>query len=284
MNRNIKRNKMQRAWHKYKKFIFLILIVFALVVAIVIGVIKAVGGKKDKKPGDNIIQSESSTPIETSEEIPTETQTMEPETTTEEPTTEPPTMATDIVKNPTQEEFIYETFYQDAVFVGDTFVAGIDLYKMLPSNKLISNVNWTISKATSNAVSQIASSNASKVFIEIGINDLNYEGSTGQKVYENYQKFIAAIKEKLPNAQICVISTFPVTTTFEAKSSISIKNTEVANLNELLSTMDGIKFLNVNKSISESDGSLMAVLSTNGLNIKKDYYGFILNLVAEMCQ
>lgn len=280
MNRNIKRNKMQRAWHKYKKLIYLMIVVLIIIIAIIVAIVKAVGGKTDKKkkPEETTTPIETTTPVQT-EEV-TEPVTQEPETTTEEPTT----VSSDIVKAPAEEEFANEAFFDDAVFIGDTFISGIDLYGFIDKKKLVFNENWTIGKAVSNGLGTVASSNANKVFIEIGINDLNNENNNGDKVFESYKTLINDIREKLPNATIYVISTFPVTSSFEAKDNIAINNDDVAKLNQLLSEYEGIRFLNVNKSISDDSGDLNAELSSNGLNIKKAYYGFILNLIAEMAQ
>ncbi len=280
MNRNIKRNKMQRAWHKYQKLIYLMLAVLIVIIIIIVGIVKAVGGKADKKKQEETTTQEQTTTQQESTQAPPET-TAEPETTTEEPTT---VSSSDIVKTPAEEEFANETFFDDAVFIGDAFVSGIDLYGYISEKKLVYNENWTIGKAVSNGLSSVASSNANKVFIEIGINDLNNENNDGDKVFESYKELISGVREKLPNATIYVISTFPVTSGFEAKDNIAIDNEDVAKLNQLLSEYEGITFLDVNKSISDDSGDLNADLSSNGLNIKKAYYGFILNLIAEMCQ
>lgn len=282
MNRNIKRNKMQRAWHKYKKLVYLMIAVLIVIILIVVGIVRAVGGRSDKGK-----QDETTTPAETT--VPEETTTPPEETTAEtepETTTEEPTQASgnNIVKTPTQEDFTNESFFDDAVFIGDTFVSGIDLYGYIDSKKLVYDENWTIGRAVSGGLSSVASSNANKVFIEIGINDLNNENNDGDKVFESYKELISGVREKLPNAAIYVISTFPVTTGFEARDNIAIDNDDVAKLNQLLSEYEGITFLDVNPSISDGNGNLNADLSSNGLNISKAYYGFILNLVAEMCQ
>ncbi|MDD6570814.1 MAG: GDSL-type esterase/lipase family protein [Thermoflexaceae bacterium] len=277
MNRNIKRSKSLRTWNKYKKLVYLMIAVLVIIIAIIIGLTKAIGGKSDK-------QKESTTPETTTESMSQqETTTQEPETTTEEPTTEEPTtLATEIVKTPAKEDFSNEAFFDDAVFVGDVFVSGMDIYGYLKSSRLVYNEGWTTGKA-SNSVSTISATNANKVFLEIGLNDLN-TGKSGEKVFESYQELVNDIKAGLPNATIYVISVFPVTTGFEAKENTGVTNTEISKLNELLSTMEGVTYLNVSASLSNSDGSLMDDLSSSGYNIKSTYYGFILNLIAEMCQ
>lgn len=281
MSRNVKRSKSLRTWNKYKKLVYVLLVVLVIIVALVVLIAKTVNGSKSKPT--------ETAPIETERQFETEPETewTEPETTeqetTEPETTEPETTSpTEIVKTPVKEDLAYESFYDDAVLFGDVFVSGIGTYSKLSSKKLVYGETWTIGKA-SGSVSKLKDTNANKVFIELGLNDLN-NGRNASKAFELYEELIGDVKKALPNAQIYVISLFPVTTGFEGRSTTTIKNTTVSELNGMLSGMDGVTFLNVNNSISNSDGSLNADLSDSGYNIKPAYYGFILNLIAEMCQ
>lgn len=310
MKREIKRSKSLRAWNKYKKLIIIGVIGLALILALIIGLIVGLSKKSNKDDKKNPSQGESQLdtsaegmedptqesiginpftgepiyPEPTTPETTMDWSTTEAVTTTaEQPTvTEAPTSAQSLVKTPTKEDFTHEAFFDDAVIVGDSFVAGIDTYQHLKSSKLVYDNNWTTGKA-SNAVDRIAATNAKKVFLEIGLNDLN-TGRTGEKVFESYQELVNDIKAKMPNATIYVISTFPVTSGFEARENTGVKNSEVKNLNNLLAGMGGVTYLDVAASLSNSDGSLQPDLSTSGYNIKNTYYAFILNLIAEMCQ
>lgn len=302
MKREIKRSKSLRTWNKYKNLIIMGIVVLALVVALAVGIIVSVGKKSDKKDKNQTSEAETTeyteefnnTVIETNpftgEPIYTESTSESFEFQTETWTqiaTEPITEATmpdptHIVKTPSNEEFNNEAFFDNAVFVGDSFVAGIDAYKYLKSNRLVYDNNWTTGKA-SNAAERIGATNASKVFIEIGLNDLN-NGKSADKTFESYKELVDDIKAKLPNAKIYVISLFPVTSGFEARETSSVKNSEVKNLNNMLSSMSGVTYLDVAASLSNSDGSLQTDLTTSGYNIKNTYYGFILNLIVEMCQ
>lgn len=281
MNRKIKRSKSLRTWHKYKKLVYLMVVVLIVVIAIIVGIMKAVGGKKNEpqKQSQESSTQEITTPSVTLPS-PTEATTAPPETTAPIETTAP--SPTDIVKTAVEEDFTSEDAFEGAIFIGDAFVEGIDLYQFLDSDQLIYDRNWTTGKA-SNAMSQVSASNANKVFLQIGINDLN-NGRSADKVYESYKELVDDIKGSLPNAEIYVVSLFPVTSGFAARDNIAIDNDEVAKLNEQLAAMEGVTFLDVNKSIADSDGNLPNEMSTSGLNIKKGYYGFILNLIAEMCQ
>lgn len=281
MSRDVKRSKSLRTWNKYKKLVYVLLVVLVIIVALVVLIAKTINSSKSKPTETAPIETETHFETETEPET-TEQETTEPESTEPETTEPETTLATEIVKTPEKEDLAYESFYDDAVLLGDVFVSGISTYSKLSSKKLVFGETWTIGKA-SDSVSKLKETNANKVFIELGLNDLN-NGRSATKAYELYEELVNDIKKALPNAQIYVVSLFPVTTGFEGKSTTTIKNSTVSELNGMLSGMDGVTFLNVNNSISNSDGSLNADLSDSGYNIKPSYYGFILNLMAEMCQ
>lgn len=273
--KDIKRNKALRAWYRYRKPL---IVIFAAVI-VVAGIVTLIGRIGNKENPDinvnNDVSTEDTTPAPA-----TEPEIIETEPVTQEVATEPEPAT----KSPVQEEFTMQAFYDNAVILGDTFVAGIDLYSFLDAKKVVCDTNWTTGKAESNAVSSLAATGASKVIIEIGINDLNYEGRDAQRVYSDYSSLVNAIKAKMPNAEIYVVSVFPVTSGFENKSSILISNSNIKALNELLAGMEGVNYIDVYSSLVDGTGCLQTDLSNNGLNIKKSYYPFILNLIAELAQ
>lgn len=293
MSREIKRSKTLRMWHKYKNVVYLIAAVLLVVVIAIVSISKVVGDKKEKESesqsqSQSISESQSAyvqASEQASEQASIEAMTTEAPTlppVSEPVVTEAPTVAGQIVKTPQKEDFQYESSFDNAVFVGDVFVSGMDVYQHLDSSKLVYNEQWTTGKASNN-VDKIAATKASKIYILLGLNDLN-NGKKASSVFESYKELVNDIKDKMPGATIYVISTFPVSTGFEAKEGTTVKNSEIKALNELLATMEGVKFLDVAASISLSDGSLNTDLSASGYNIVNSYYGFILNLIAEMSQ
>ncbi len=276
MEREIKRNKAMRAWYRYRKPGGLILGVLLVIFLIVFLIFKAAGNGSNAQQGQTEPSSE-----ELTEPVTTEPVVIETEAPTEEETTEPQP----VVETPVQEDFTSADFYSDAVVVGDTFVSGIELYSLLNASKLKYDTNWTTGKVES-AVSTIAATGAAKVVLEIGINDLNYEGRDAQRVYNDYMSLINAIKGAMPNAQIYVVSVFPVTSGFESKSNILITNSNIKQLNEKLSSieLENVKYIDIYSSLIDANGALNTELSNSGLNIKKAYYPFILNQIAKKAQ
>lgn len=276
-NRDIRRNKAMRAWYRYRKPGGIILAAILVIVLIITLIGKLGDGSEDPNKQAN---ANASSDAQTEETKPAEPVTLPTEAPTEEPVTEPEPA----VRTPVQEEFTAQDFYADAVIAGDIFVEGIGLYVDIDDKKLVFDSTWTTGKAENNAVNKIKATGASKVILEIGINDLNYEGRTTQKIYEDYTSLVNAIKAALPNAQIYVVSVFPISSGRESKSTNYIKNSEIAVLNGMLSGMDGVKYIDVYSSLIDGTGYLDANLTTNGLSIKKAYFPFILNLIAELGQ
>lgn len=275
--RDIKRNKIMRTWYRYRKIILPLAAVFVLVVVLVTFAGKIGKGNKDNNVANNSIGA-------TSEPVSTEAPTQPVEIPTDEPTepvTEAPTSA---VREIAVEEFTNQAFYEDAVVFGDTFVSGISLYNLLDAKKIVADTNWTIGRSESNGVSKVAAAKPGKVIIELGINDLNYEGRTTQRIIDDFTSLVSAIKKELPDAGIYVVSIFPITSGFENKSSTYIKNSQVKEVNDMLQGLEGIKYIDLYEAMSDASGYLNTDLTTNGLNIKMSYYPYILNSIAELGQ
>jgi lysophospholipase L1-like esterase len=274
-NREIKRNKLMRAWYRYRKPAGIILLAVLIVAAVVV----LIGRLGNSSETNRVIENQTTTEEITSEQV-VEPVTLETEAPTEEETTqEEPT-----VKTPVVEDFTNEAFYADAAFLGDTFVSGLEIYSDIDSKKIVADTSWTTGKAESSAVTKLSATGASKIILEIGINDLNYDGRDAQRVYSDYTSLVNAIKKAMPDAQIYVVSVFPISSGFESKSNIVIKNSNIKALNDLLAGMEGVKYIDVYSSLVDQSGYLNTDVSSNGLNIKKSYYPFILNLIAELGQ
>ncbi len=277
MNRTVKRSRSLRAWYKYRMFAFLLLIVLVIIVGVMIGIFHSSGKKKEAET----TTPETTTPVETTIPAPTE-----PETTTEaETTTEETTEATGLnyTRSPQSEEFTNADFYQGAVMVGDTFVDGLSAYGLLDDKMIIANSGWTVGKCETNAVDKIANSGATRVFLEIGLNDFNYETRTPESLYDNYQSLVHAIREKCPDIEIYAISVFPVSSGYSENTANDITNKEISEFNELLAGLEDVTFVNVNASIADSTGALPDEMTSNGYGIRPGYMAFIMNLIAEMC-
>ena len=71
-------------------------------------------------------------------------------------------------------------------------------------------------------MSVVKDKNPSKVYVLVGLNDLNYGTRTADNVAERIGTLVSSLKESLPSAKIYVVSLLPITENFESKSSVKI--------------------------------------------------------------
>lgn len=285
-NNEIRLNKKMRLWNKYKNYIFglagiLIIIILAFII------LKGCGKSTDEgKNTTSAIQNNAS-----SKDAGNGTKSAADQTKTAgETATQANTQAVTANKvyttnrTVTKEDLTATSFYDNAAFLGDSIVDGIGYYGFLPKNKIIADTNLTTDKAMNN-IDELVSTSPQKVFIMLGINDLNYGSKSVDTITGNYQALIKQIKAKLPTAKIYIISVLPITQAYEAKSNVYIKKANLDQLNNNLKAFvasEGVDYLDLTSAFQNGTGYLNESVTNNGLNISNDYYGFLLNTIADM--
>ena len=172
---------------------------------------------------------------------------------------------------------------QDKRYVfGDMIIEGIQDYGYLGTGNIVSDNNLTTDKAH-NYISDVKDRTPSKIFLLVGLNDLNYGTRSGTDVAERIENLVAALKENIPSAKIYVVSLLPVTESFEAKSSVKIKQSDINDANKKLAedaTTMGAVFVDIADSFKDGSGYLNTKYSTGGYNLNHNYYPFFLNKLA----
>lgn len=122
-----------------------------------------------------------------------------------------------------------ESFYDNAAFVGDSVMHGLQLYSARGVTATTNSTFLTLSSfAARHALSDVTEksyhplyegvkmktedalvlANVDKVFVSLGLNDVRV---TPRTYYENYIEFLGKIKEKRPDIKIFIVSTtYPV--------------------------------------------------------------------------
>lgn len=123
----------------------------------------------------------------------------------------------------------------------------------------------------------------SKIFINIGTNDLSNPNYTLSDIMSNYDEIISKIQHHLPTAMIYMMAYYPVNydaATPEMKPCLLIrtnKKIDMANMRvKQLAQQHGVKYIDVNRNLKDSDGNLKAEYTIEGLHIKEDGYRAIL--------
>lgn len=290
-NSKIKINRWVRIWNRHKTSILMFgfVILIGFVVLLTLQLVKK-PEDNNFKPTDvmhnssNAATQESSTSklVNPDDVINSSTQA----TTQVQESTQAPTTAGNVITvttKVTKEAYNSSAFYSNAVFVGDGIASGVSVYKFLTDAQYIGNVNMNTLTASS-YVDKIVSAAPSKIFINMGINDLNSGARTASQIATSYSTFVASLKSKLPAARIYVVSVLPVGANTIAKN---VTNARIKELNDNLIAMCnnlGVKYININPAFADGQGNLSSEVSANGLNIASAYYPYFLNTIAKVAQ
>lgn len=102
----------------------------------------------------------------------------------------------------------------------------------------------------------------SRIFINIGSNDLDLPGDAVEKLIKEYKKLLTKIKARLPICKICIIAFYPMPKTFSLQENAPIRlrtpeRIKSANIAlETLAESMGIEFLDFGSVLSDLDGFL----------------------------
>ncbi len=119
----------------------------------------------------------------------------------------------------------------------------------------------------------------SKVFINIGTNDLSNSHIPISELIENYDKIISEIKAKLPQTEIYLMAYYPVNyeaATENMKECLKIRTNEkirVANTKvKMFAKKHDERYIDINKNLTDEQGRLKAEYTIEGLHINEDGY------------
>lgn len=127
----------------------------------------------------------------------------------------------------------------------------------------------------------------SKLFINIGTNDIGDHNYRQERLIEEYRALLAEVRKRLPEAKVYVMAYYPVNTKDdfgipeEQKQAMFLTRTNEAILlaNEAVKAMAGelgLKFIDVNDGLAEEDGRLRKEYSVEGLHMYPNAYWVIL--------
>lgn len=177
-----------------------------------------------------------------------------------------------------------DAFFKSSVFYGDSVTLGFQNYVAKQSSGFLGGmiVYGTGSYGVANALRAVSSTSihptykgyqtqlwdltsylkVDKVFMMFGMNDLGLYGVTD--TITNYKTLIDAIREKNPNVKIYILTTTPMTESYQLQhlnnSNIRLFNNK---LRELSSTWN-VEIIDVASYLMDSDGYLKSEYASDG--------------------
>ncbi len=202
---------------------------------------------------------------------------------TTQPATEAPTGGGYDYGEPVpQSEGVDNTYFDDAVFIGDSRTEGLILYTGLSNATVYANQGLMVDTVFTSPVIQMDGQRLSvvealkrtafkKVYIALGINETGW-------AYESifigkYQKLIQEIQAINPQAILYIQEIMPVTAQTSQTHSY-VKNDKIQRYNELLAKLAeemGVYYIDTGAAVADDSGCLPEDAAIDGIHLKKPY-------------
>lgn len=177
---------------------------------------------------------------------------------------------------------VEDSYFSDAVFIGDSISEGITLYKPIDDATVLAATGINPSSIfTTPVIKQedgtritildaLKEKQAKKIYIMLGANGINFIPI--DKMIEDYQELLLQIKQEHPDAIIYVQSVLPVT----KENKYNISNEDINFFNEQLIQLcakEQVYYLDISSDFKTADGTLPIETSpTDGMHFGKRYY------------
>ncbi len=187
---------------------------------------------------------------------------------------------------PQSGETLDNSYFDDALFVGDSITEGIGSYALMKNAGVVAftgiNTDTIMTREVIRndqgeleTMLEAASHypDAKKIFVMLGANGIAWIGK--ESFVENYGAFLDALREQHPDADIFVESILPVTAQYETENE-QITNAKIREYNQALLAMAQQKeyyYLDVESVFADENGCLPDEASpTDGMHFGPKYY------------
>lgn len=171
-----------------------------------------------------------------------------------------------------------DTYFSDAVFLGDSRTEGFYLYSGLKEGKYLYSVGATVASVFTKATEQtaagkvpmldaLAEMDCGKIYIMLGVNELGWVSS--QTFRDQYAKLIDRVQGDHPDAIVVIQSILPVSQVQENKKTY-VNNTRIREYNALLEELaeeKGCVYLDVASAVSDETGCLRSDWTSDGVHL-----------------
>lgn len=176
-------------------------------------------------------------------------------------------------------EAVADTYFDGAVFLGDSRTEGLSLYSGLKTGHFYTAVGATVESVFSKKnfetesgekvplLDAVAAQDCDKIYIMLGINELGW--SKTKTFHDQYAKLIDRVRADHPEAKIVLQSIPPVSAKQEAKKTY-VNNARISDYNEVIKALAEEKecyFLDVAACLTDGKGLLPKDLNFDGIHL-----------------
>ena len=173
-----------------------------------------------------------------------------------------------------------ESYFTDALFIGDSRLQGFGMYSGLPGTYYAATgfqlSKYNTMKVVNTDDGKVPITDAlpydtfTKIYIKVGLNEM---GGNNAAFLSKYAELIAVLRESEPRAIIYVHGLLPVTAA-KSQSDKVHNNPNVTSRNEALKQFaleQRAYYLDVGSALAGADGSLPAEMAADGIHLKAQY-------------
>ncbi len=233
-----------------KKQKVIAIIAFILIIVLIALICVSLQGKKAQDSGDDTQASQ--TPAESTE-----------------PTPEP-------TPTPLQFTTAPAGYFDDALFVGDSRMVGIDMMQTIDGATFFTTVGLSLTGAMSTSAdvdgvgtttlpALLQSRQFGKIYVMLGINDI---GGSIDALKQTYNNLIDRLRAAQPDAIIYIMSNLHVSATQDSRGT-AVNNTNLNALNDYTKTLaDGetVFYLECNELFDDANGTLNSEITSDGIH------------------
>lgn len=168
-----------------------------------------------------------------------------------------------------------DSFFADAMFIGNSLCAGFGLYSGLTQGTFAGVTSMTVySIWQSSYAASLQTQSYGKIYIMLGINEI---GNGAAAVAERYGAVVEKLRQMQPDADIYVQALLPVCEEklTSAQKSYHITNYYVSELNAALQEMcaeQEVYFVNLHEAFADETGALPSSLTWDGVHLNAAPY------------
>lgn len=181
-----------------------------------------------------------------------------------------------------QSDPVDDTYFNDAVFLGDSRTEGMLLLcglhpagafacKGLMVDTVFTKPAFFVANQKRTAIDALKYTNFTKVYIMFGINETGWPYNS--VFIEKYSQIIQAVRQVNPSADIYIQQIMPVTQHVSDTHSY-IKNQKIAQYNTLLAQLaaeNQVYYVDVANAVAPSGAPLPEDAATDGIHLNKTY-------------
>ena len=174
------------------------------------------------------------------------------------------------------------SYFSNAMFVGDSITTGIDLYgivKGVPvvaytginTNTVLTSKVFRTNSGKITFLQKMKQYNPKYIYIMLGTNGIHFQSKTS--FISGYSKFVDAVKKQHPNAIIYLQSILPVSA--KKSSDKRFANSKINEYNVLVQNLakeKNVYYLNVAEAFKDTNGNMPSAATSDGIHFGTAYY------------